>query len=78
VLLHHTAAGIAYSFDEPNLISSAGLAPVVRLAQSAELQNLANQLVTVAKTGGDKGAHPRAKSYLWLPGSLPVLTVLMI
>lgn len=61
MLLNHTAAGIAYSFDEPNLISSAGLAPVVRLAQSAGLKKLADQLVTVAKTGGDKGANPGAK-----------------
>ena len=32
VLLNHTAAGLAYSFDEPNLISSTGLVPVMRLA----------------------------------------------
>lgn len=41
MLLNHTAAGIAYYFDEPNLISSAGLAPVIRLAQSAGLKNFA-------------------------------------
>lgn len=61
MLLNHTAAGLAYSFDEPNLVSSAGLAPVMRLAQSAGLKNLADQLVTVANTGGDKGANPGAK-----------------
>jgi len=61
VLLNHTAAGLAYSFDEPNLISSTGLVPVMRLAQSAGLHQLADQRVTVANTGADKGANPGAK-----------------
>lgn len=42
-------------------MSAAGLAPLVRLAQSAGLTQLAEQHITVAKTGGDKGANPGAK-----------------
>lgn len=61
MLFNHTAAGISYSFDEPNLVSSAGLAPVLRLAQSAGLRQLADQRITVANTGADKGANPGAK-----------------
>lgn len=61
VLLNHTAAGVGYSFDEPNLISSAGLVPVIRLAQFAGLKHLADGRITVANTGGDKGANPGAK-----------------
>lgn len=61
MLLNHTAAGIGYSFDEPNLISASGLVPVMRLAQSAGLKSLADQLITVANTGADKGANPGAK-----------------
>lgn len=61
MLLNHTAAGLVHSFDEPNLIALAGLAPVVRLAQSAGLKQLADQWITVANTGGDKGANPGAK-----------------
>lgn len=61
MIFNHTAAGIAYSFDEPNLVSSAGLAPVLRLAQSAGLKRLADEWITVANTGADKGANPGAK-----------------
>ena len=61
MLFNHSAAGIAYSFDEPNLVSSAGLAPVLRLAQSAGLKRLADEWITVANTGADKGANPGTK-----------------
>lgn len=42
-------------------MSAAGLAPVLRLAQSAGLKQLADQHITVANTGADKGANPGAK-----------------
>lgn len=61
MLFNHTAAGIAYSFDEPNLVASAGLAPVLRLAQNAGLKRLADEWITVFNTGADKGANPGAK-----------------
>src|SRR5699024_11051022 len=49
------------TFDEPNLISSAGLVPVMTLAQKSGLAQLADQKISVANTGGDKGANPGAK-----------------
>lgn len=61
MLSNHTAAGIAYSFDEPNLISSSGLVPVIHLAQATGLKQLADHWITVANTGADKGANPGAK-----------------
>lgn len=61
MLLNHTAAGLAYSFDEPNLIASSGLVPAMRLAQTAGLKQLADQWITVANTGADKGANPGVK-----------------
>jgi DDE family transposase len=45
-------------FDEPTLVSSAGLVPVLALAQRAGLSRLAGQQLTVP---GDKGAHAGAK-----------------
>lgn len=61
MLFNHTAASVSQFFDEPNLVSAAGLVPVMRLAQSAGLVKLADNLVTVARTGVDKGANPGAK-----------------
>ena len=39
-------------FDDPNLVSSAGLAPVLQLAQRAGLQDLVAEHVRVDKPGG--------------------------
>src|SRR5690625_1097809 len=61
MLFNHTEAAVSYSFDEPNLVSSAGLVPVMRLAQQAGLAQLAQQMVTVANTGAEKGANAGAK-----------------
>jgi hypothetical protein len=36
--LFHTSAATSAVFDDPNLVSSAGLVPVVMLARSAGLQ----------------------------------------
>lgn len=46
------------SFDDPNLVSAAGLVPVMRLADEAGLTALAQHQMTVA---GDKGANAGAK-----------------
>lgn len=46
------------SFDDPNLVSAAGLVPVMRLADEAGLTALAQDQMTVA---GDKGANAGAK-----------------
>ena len=61
VLFNHAPAAVSYTFDEPNLVSAAGLVPVMRLAQSAGLAQLAQKHITVANTGADKGANPGAK-----------------
>lgn len=50
----HTPARIAASFDDPNLVSAAGVVPVMRLAEDAGLSRLAGEHVTVP---GDKGAN---------------------
>ena len=39
-------------FDDPNLVSCAGLAPVLRLAERAGLQQLAGEHVEISKAGG--------------------------
>ena len=36
----HTPAAVSASFDEPNLVSAAGLLPVMRLAQGIGLRDL--------------------------------------
>lgn len=52
---------MGYVFDEPNLVSVAGLVPVMSLAQNAGLAELAQEKITVATTGADKGANAGAK-----------------
>ncbi|MDX6214653.1 MAG: hypothetical protein QOG99_237 [Frankiales bacterium] len=56
--LCHTAPVAAARFDEPNLVSAAGLVPVMRLAADAGLGGLAGTLLTVPT---DKGANPGGK-----------------
>jgi len=48
--LSHTRAAIAVSFDDPNLVSAAGLVPVMRLAAAAGLGGLADDHLTVRPT----------------------------
>ena len=73
MLFNDTAAGSSYSFDEPILVSSAGLARVLRLAESAGLQQLADQHITVLTTGAEKGANPGAKIMRWWLGPTALL-----
>ena len=56
--LSHTRAATSVVFDEPNLVSAAGLVPVVALAESAGLADLAEEHLRVPT---DKGAHPGRK-----------------
>ncbi|MCT1641459.1 IS1380 family transposase [Dietzia cinnamea] len=56
--LSHTRPVASASFDEPNLVSSAGLVPVMALARQAGLGELADERLTVP---GDKGANPGLK-----------------
>lgn len=56
--LSHTAPVASARFDEPNLVSAAGVVPVMRLAREAGLAELAGGLLTVPT---DKGANAGGK-----------------
>jgi hypothetical protein len=56
--LSHTPGAVSAVFDDPNLVSSAGLVPVVALARSAGLPELVEQHLTVPS---DKGANAGRK-----------------
>jgi hypothetical protein len=56
--LSHTRAAAAAVFDEPNLVSAAGLVPVLALAERCGLAQLADRYLSVPT---DKGAHAGAK-----------------
>src|SRR5438128_1086683 len=58
VLLKHSAAKTHAAFDDPNLVSQAGLVPVMRLAQSCGLHALAFEHVLI---GRPCGANPHLK-----------------
>ncbi|HSO69716.1 MAG TPA: IS1380 family transposase [Arachnia sp.] len=57
--LCHTPRATSAVFDDPNLVSSAGLVPVLALARSAGLGELAQQHLTVPT---DKGANAGLKA----------------
>src|SRR4051794_41426291 len=59
VQLSHTARTTSAVFDDPNLVSSAGLVPAVALAESAGLGALAQQRLSVPF---DKGANAGLKA----------------
>ncbi len=44
--------GVTATFDDPNLVSCAGLAPVLELAERAGLQDLVTEHVRIDKPGG--------------------------
>ena len=56
--LCHTPRAMSAVFDDPNLVSSAGLVPVLALARSAGLHELAQQHLSVPT---DKGANAGLK-----------------
>jgi hypothetical protein len=56
--LSHTPAARSAVFDDPNLVSSAGLVPMLALAESAGLPTLAQEHLTVPT---DKGANTGRK-----------------
>ena len=56
--LSHTPAATSAVFDDPDLMSAAGLVPLLGLARSAGLQALADQHLTVPS---DKGANAGVK-----------------
>ena len=56
--LLHSLARTSASFDDPNLVSHAGLVPVMALAQRAGLGQLAAELV---RPGGECGVNAHLK-----------------
>ncbi|KRB73150.1 transposase [Nocardioides sp. Root190] len=56
--LSHTPRATSAVFDDPNLVSAGGLVPVLALAESAGLRDLADQHLTVPT---DKGANAGLK-----------------
>jgi hypothetical protein len=56
--LSHTRPVASAVFDEPNLVSSAGLVPLMALARSAGLRELADERLSVPS---DKGANAGLK-----------------
>jgi hypothetical protein len=58
VRLSHTLARTSAAFDDPNLVSHAGLVPVMALAEQAGLHELAAELV---RPGGECGANAGLK-----------------
>ena len=58
VQLCHTRAAMSVRFDDPNLVSSAGLVPVLALADAAGLRALADEHLRVPT---DKGANAGLK-----------------
>src|SRR3954447_12793776 len=63
--LCHTSAATSAVFDDPNLVSSAGLVPVLALASTSGLQELAEQHLSVPT---DKGANAGLKVTLLVAG----------
>jgi hypothetical protein len=58
VRLQHAAARPHASFDDPSLVSCAGLVPVMRLAQSVDLYGIVGERLRIP---GDKGANGSGK-----------------
>lgn len=56
--LSHTLGQTSVAFDDPNLVSAGGLVPVLALAESAGLRELADEHLTVPS---DKGANAGLK-----------------
>ncbi|MBG6216834.1 hypothetical protein IWX75_001278, partial [Arthrobacter sp. CAN_A6] len=54
----HASRSAVALFDDPNLVSTAGLLPVMRLAENAGLRSLADEWLTVPT---DKGANAGLK-----------------
>lgn len=52
MLLKHSATRTHAAFDDPNLVSRAGLVPVMRLAQRCGLHALADEHVRIARPCG--------------------------
>ncbi len=57
----HGVGAVSVRFDEPNLVSCAGLVPVLRLAERAGLHEDVDRRVRLPEAAGSAGANPGAK-----------------
>jgi Transposase DDE domain group 1 len=67
VRLHNDAPVVRAAFDDPNLVSCAGLVPVMRLAQQVGLYDAVTDRVHLP---GDTGSNPAAKIATIIAGML--------
>jgi hypothetical protein len=67
VRLRHDAPVVRATFDDPNLVSCAGLVPVMRLAQLAGLHDAVTDRLSLPT---DKGANPAGKVATIIAGML--------
>ena len=67
VRLRHDAPVVRATFDDPNLVSCAGLVPVMRLAQEVGLHDAVTDRVRLP---GDKGSNPAGKVATIVAGML--------
>ena len=65
--LHNDAPVVRATFDDPNLVSCAGLVPVMRLADQAGLHDAVTGRVRLPT---DKGSNPAAKLATIVAGML--------
>ena len=64
--LLHELAKIHATFDDPHLVSQAGLVPVMALAQRAGLGDLAGEHVRIS--AAVRGERPGEDAGAWWPG----------
>lgn len=57
--LQHRPSAVGATFDDPNLVSCAGLVPVMRLAESVGLHGVVAQKVRLPGDVGSLGAPGR-------------------
>jgi hypothetical protein len=67
VRLHNDAPVVRATFDDPNLVSCAGLVPVMRLADQAGLHDAVTDRVRLP---GDTGSNPAGKVATIVAGML--------
>ncbi|MFJ1709875.1 IS1380 family transposase [Kitasatospora sp. NPDC088346] len=58
----HSPAALFAAFDEPNLVTDAGLVPMVRLAERVGLSGLVAERLRIDGAGNSGGANPGAKA----------------
>lgn len=70
VQVPHAARSVSPSFDDPDLVSTAGLFPIMRLAERAGLRALAQKRLTAPT---DTGTNAGAKITSLVGGTAPGL-----